>query len=1210
MKRAIVDLSSVIWTSLLASKDKEFGRTVMFEGKEVFINTAAYGFDNAMNHIEKVLDDLKLTPRQLLLVVEGKNSKGDRLAIHPGYKAGRAKPPEQYEQFNECKRMLLDALISVGATACWQDGGVESDDVIGYLAQNLEGERWIVSYDKDLAQVVDPAKGINHLRNGSTNQNPFGDFPHYLIPVYIALVGDTGDKIPGAKDFGATKFALLHEAFGNDGLELMQGLILSKDMLRLEEDIPNCMGVDKRGRPAHTELSRGLQKLIDDAEGVYLSYELGRLRTERVNTMRRPLEWRVGMVKPRTQVEDHRLRKHAGVNRIVSAENYAEAMEWAKKQIAISPEVSLDIEASTPEESDEWLAWRGKEDRIDTFGSKLTSLQMTFGPNCQYTFYLPFDNVETEGCTNLTISQIAAFVDLVPRHTVTYIQNVSYELPICYMSWGEMWADDPLYHGFLRNVRDTAIMSSYVDENRPKGLKDNSKLLLNYEQISYDQVTTSDELRENWDGVGKVVQTYFEPILKDTEELEEVPSDGGQHIAGFDDNGEPTKVFVPTAKLVPEKVHVGDVEHLIVKRKMNELTAHHVMDYGCDDTICTIALSNYYRVVMELEKTHGVFEEVETFPAYLTALAYVQGTNFSLESMAAQEKDDDRAFAEAEPILMDYLMKIGFEGTRYVPITDLDPASIKRAYQVIAGAELLGEDGTPARVRTTSKLIKLIELADPESVLPTLITEGALNTINNMMEAKFEGKPTLDLASPKQMKELLYDYMKLPVRLINDITLNERVKQLDLNRAVKKFKAIRAGKSSEPLTEVEEALMRKKAKTDDDAIRYAIKFDTHVVNEEAREALLALGTMKRVMTMRSLYYANYWKGLHWKDGKMHASHNQCAAVSRRYSMSDQNLNQLPKHGTGVRFRGHFLPHKKNAVVASIDFVGQELRLAADTSQDKNMLACYVGDDLKDPHSLTAAGALRSAWGQKEVDDLFSWYGDDLPRTPEGTYELFRRLLKLPKTEEIAKRAADHRKGAKNTNFAAQNGARAVKISEMETMPMIEAQQFLDGREAMFPGVSIAAKKWSEDAQRTGYATTYMGVRRHLREAMLSDERGAADRAGRQAWSTRIQASAAEMTKLAMGRLWKSGIYFRYDARFIAVIHDELVSSVVAEHTVEFLREKNAAMTAPYSTMKVPILGSISIGPNFAEQHECGDWFIQERIEKALNDIFHKEVLAA
>jgi hypothetical protein len=45
-------------------------------------------------------------------------------------------------------------------------------------------------------------------------------------------------------------------------------------------------------------------------------------------------------------------------------------------------------------------------------------------------------------------------------------------------------------------------------------------------------------------------------------------------------------------------------------------------------------------------------------------------------------------------------------------------------------------------------------------------------------------------------------------------------------------------------------------------------------------------------------------------------------------------------------------------------------------------------------------------------------------------------------------------------------------------------------------------------------------------------------------------------------------------------------------------------------MQVPILGSISIGPDFAEQIECGDYFIEENIRKALNDIFTKEEATA
>ena len=1194
MKRAIVDLSSVIWTCLLASKDIEFGKKMMFEDKEVLINSAAYGYENAMNHLVGVMDHLSITPRQMIFVIEGKGSKGDRLIIHPGYKAGRGKPPEQYVQFNLCKEMILKAFLDVGAQACWQDGGVEADDVIGYLMYALAGEKWAVSGDKDIAVVVDPAQGRHHLRSGVTNSNPFGDFAHKWIATYIALVGDSGDKIPGARGFGAKAGEFLLMTYGNDGMELMTDLIIKKELLKLQEDVGTL---------------RELQKIIDDADGVYMSYELARLRTERVNTMNRPLQWRAGMVTQRNTYEEVLLKKHAGVNRIVSAENYDEAMAWAKKQIEISPEVSLDVETSTPEESDEWLAQREKEDRLDVFGSELTSLQMTFGPNMQYTFYLPYDNVETEGCTNLTIEQVRDFVDLVPRHKKMLIQNVAFELPICYMSWGEAWADDPEYHGFLRNVRDTAIMSSYVDENRPKGLKENSKLLLNYDQATFDSVTMKEWRRDEWDGVGKVVQSYQEPILRDTGEMEEVITGYSDvETQGFGPDGRPAFVATPIKSMIPKLEHVGDVEKIIVQRKMNQMTAHEVFDYGCDDTICTAALGNHYRTIMEIEGSWDAFEEIETHPAYLTALAYVQGTAFSLESMAAQEKDDDEVFAKAEPILHDYLMKIGFEGTRYEDITELNLATIKRAARELGLGPIMAPDGVKeTAVRTPSKLAKLIAEQYPESTLPQLIEENAVVLINERMKERFSGKPDLDLASPTQMKSLLYGHMKLPVRLINQLTPTEKLKQPDLNNAVRQFVSLRAGKTTGSLSEADMLLMRKKAKTDDDAIAWALKFD--VTNDDDREALKAIQIIKQVMTRRSLFYKNYWKALHWKDGKLHCNTNQCAAVSRRYSMSDQNMNQLPKKGEGIRFRSHFIPHKPNAVIASIDFVGQELRLAADVSQDTNLLACYVGDDLKDPHSLTSAGALRAAWGKDVVEQLFVEHGNELSRDNEGAYLLFLRLLVLPKGHPTRKKAEDHRKGAKNTNFAAQNGAKAVKVSEMNQMPLVEAQQFLEGREIMFPGVSVAAERSANKAKKLGYATTLMGVRRHLRDAMMSDERGAADRAGRQAWSTDIQASAAEMTKLGMGRLWRSGIYFRYDARFIAPIHDELVSSVTAEHAVDFLREKNAAMTVPYATMKVPILGSISIGANFADQIECGNTFNEENIKSALNDIFKQKVAA-
>lgn len=1186
IKRGLVDLSSVVWTCLFAGKDEEFGRLyldvdgVITElprntpkkegeiGTRVYVNSADYGYELAVNHLLKAMEDLRLQPRDLIIVLEGKNSKAERQFLLPTYKSGRDKYDMHYEQFNLCKEKLLKAFTSLGAQQVWQDGGVEADDVLGYLAINLDGTRFIISGDKDLAQVVGAHPDIHHYRQGQLDENPFGPFAHRLIPTYIALVGDSGDKIPGVKDFGKGAMENLLLTFGEPGLEQMEGLIKRKELKRLAEDIEDLQGEITAGAAQGQnvnelkKMQRALQKVIDDAQGAYLSYELGRLRLEKINTLRRPLNWKPGMVKPRSECEDPRLRKYGTLITLVSAENYAEAVAFLKKHLATSPYVGFDIESSTPPESDEWLAKQGKDEGVgvDVRGSELTGMSLTFGANMQYTLYLTHDHVPEEGVTNLTIEQMRDFMDLVPRHLITYVHNASFELPVCFMEWGEDWKSDPEYHGFLRNVRDTLIGSSYADENRSKGLKSLSKTVLDYEQQTYESVTTIDYKQGEWNGVGRMVATF----------TEELPDQIGNDVP---------------------------VTYTRVQHKMNELTARHVLNYGADDTICTVALANHFRTIMEIEKTWDVYEEVETFPAYLTALAFVQGVDFSLEHMAAMEKEDDETYNKAWPVLRDYLMKIGYDGTRYEALTALDAAGIKRACQEVLGIPL------ETKVRTPSKLATLIQELEHESapLLAALVNEDNVAEVNRMMEANFSGEPQLNLGSHVQMKALLYNFIGIPINFINDLTIAERMHKPELAAAVKRFKQRQNGKAV-TVTDDDLVLLKSKAMSDDDAIAYALAFDGDYIDDEARAALGALSAMKKVMTRRSLFYKNYWNVKHWKTGKIHASANQCAAVTRRYSMSGPNLQQLPKKGEAVRFRGGFRPHHKDAVIASIDFTGQELRLAAERSQDANMVACYIGDNLKDMHSVTAAGAMRLKWGDDFVNQMFRDFGADLQvglSVEASEYELFLRLRKLGKDHPIGKKADDLRKDSKNVNFAAQFGGRAPKLAQTLIMRIVDAQLFLDARASKFADVEVAAERAAQHAKATGFACTLMGARRHLAEAMLSDERGAADRAARQAWNMEIQGSAGEQTKLGMGRLWKSGALWKYDARFIAPVHDELVTSVHKDHAVDFLKIKHWCMTQPYSTMRIPVLGSISLGPDFADQHECGDWFIEKNIKGAL-----------
>lgn len=1174
MKRAIVDLSSIIWASLkngidptsavnVLNADGSF--TLKKDGTPLKVNGAQWGYDHAIDYLLMVLDELKIQPRDTILAVEGQNSKALRRFILPTYKEGRDHHPEEYIEFQKVREALVKAFLSVGAQAVTQDG-VEADDVVGYLAKHLLGERWVISNDKDLAWVV--SVGAHHYRRGEIDQNPFGPFEHRYLPVYIALVGDSVDKISGAPGFGPGAFSDVMTAFSTDCLKGFETLISEHRLQELAEDVEAC------AKSGQKKAAAALQKIVDGASAVYTSWELGRLHLDKVNTLRRPLQWTVGMVNHRTTLPDPRLNRFGGVVKLISREVAPGAWAWAGDLIRQSPYITLDIETSTPPESDEWLQSQKNgegKDTVDVFGSELTSLQMSFGPNMQYTVYLPIDNIEEPGVSNLTTEEAFQFLELIPSTMWTVVHNSSFELPVCAMSFGELFGTgDTRYREFLRNVVDSQIMANYVNENESVGLKSLSDKLLGYTQTTYEQVVSASYTMEAFNAL---------PL-----------SSMGERGA------------------IKQEHEVDGVVKVDVVHKMNQLPARKVLSYGADDCICTAAVTNHFMVVMELEGTWDVFMEVEQFASYLVAKSFLTGAEFDLAEMAAMEADDNKDYDAAWAVVRSYLIKIGYEGSVFAPIPDLSPASIKRAAAEACGVVLA------TNLRRVDKLVELMKseaalTAETEHVddgflsrvelLASFIAAEDLGSINEMVSRNFKGEPVLNLGSSKRMCEFLYDHLGLPVRIIGEVTEKEKTHKDALVKACYKHKRKRAGREV-TMTPEDLELIRQKASSNEVAILTAAEFDSDLLDNEKRSVLKAMGRMKKVETRRSLYYKNYWSLKHWKDGRIHGSEGQSRAVTRRFTPSNPNKAQLPKKGEAVRFRKCFVPHKRRAVVCSADYTGQELRLAAEKSQDPNMLACYVGDNLRDIHSLTAAYAMRLKWGH----DLVEKYRHDYGPKPEGwseadwDYHIFLRLRALGKADLVGKRAEDLRKDSKNVNFTAQFGGQAPKIADRLIMRVEDAQLFLDARSAMFPLVDLAAKKAEERCLETGRAYTFMGGIRHLGHSISSGDRSEASRAARQAWNMEIQGSAAEMMKLGMGRLWLSGAMYDYDAQFIGVVHDELVTSVVEEDATAFIRIKNKCMTQKYSTMNIPVLASISLGPNYGDQIECGDWFIEENVKAA------------
>ena len=498
------------------------------------------------------------------------------------------------------------------------------------------------------------------------------------------------------------------------------------------------------------------------------------------------------------------------------------------------------------------------------------------------------------------------------------------------------------------------------------------------------------------------------------------------------------------------------------------------------------------------------------------------------------------------------------------------------------------------KVRMVSKVASELRAQFPDNAKAHLLAgfaeAGDVEAINKMLADAFDGEPVIKFNSPKQLQHLFYNVLGMTPRVFNKLTDKQR-EDPDMAKAFRRLKSWQQGKLADAdVTSEERAMWISKASTDDDLVEYSLARDT--LTDEKRAVITAYQVVRKVMTRRSLFYKTYRAIPHFRTGRVHSSMNQCEAVTRRYSSSGPNLQQQPKLGDGAEFRETVVPHCKDGVIVSCDFKGQELISMAYQSGDVNLTACYVGEQVKDVHALTAVAASIYLWDEAV------------------TYEEFMPMLKS-KDEAIQAKAKLLRGDAKTVNFGTQYDMMAAALSIKLKVDEDIAQKFIDAKDAAFPGIEICKEGVRAQVECDGYATTLMGARRHLQAVLTSDDRWERSKADRQGPNFKIQGSGAEQSKLSMGQMWDEKLFTgRFNAQFIAPIHDECVASVHKDDALEFIKVFHACMTRPYGGITIPIVSSISLGPNFGQQIEVGDDFDPVAIQAALDKIFNKETETA
>lgn len=1201
--KILFDMASVIQTGLRKGKDDE-SVEVEHLGRKVTINSWQHGYENAVGYMVWALDAYKLHAADAIMVFEGRDSKKRRMQIMPTYKSGRDKShPLYYENYNKCKEEVKAAFRAVGALAVVQDLA-EGDDTLKYLAMTLEEDCIIVTNDGDLTALsgVNP-KGykVTVISGQDTNKMPEGVFLASQIRLYKSLVGDTSDSVPGIKGFGQVKWDELLAKYLETGVAEISKAV--------EDNDPNTIV-----KYAQQNKCKLLTMIADNWNAVRQCWKVVGMYSEWVDNRYYPMVWEPGIVLDKGN--DERLHKFAQVRILVTEDNYEEALARLKAAVQRYPDlpVALDVETSTSEESDEWMESRGKPDGVDPLSSYLCGFSLTFGPGGRFTYYVSVKHADTK---NVTMVQARKMIEVV-HPVLKPIHNTSFEFVILYNDYakdedGTLWRDhwkDAGEFGFLPNVEDTLLMASYVDENAmSRGLKNLSKNVLGYQQVDFNTMRTfplDSKMQVRWvvegdtarpEGYHEVVERPYPggTVLKRT--LKEPVFEDGKPVLTSKGKPKEATVYVQVQaqgaggelltvrKRNPETGMMDNLPKMVkvpvtqqfVRYKMHELPASVVFDYGTDDTICTMAYYRFALLNMIFDQHYHVYRQVEIDAAYMHAKSYVDGFPIAVHELVKQRADDAEVLAASEAKLHAYLISKGWSGTVQPHYTaEITAAQVKEAYATVFGivesddeddeSEVEKDPVMSSRAKLIGKYVDLIAAQDRNGAeifaghLRNLVEHGKDKEFNTYISLYFDGKPRFAYGN-KDMTKLLYETMGLEIRVRNKVT--PLMKQAGIREGTPKADAL--------------------------AVAYGIADLTKADKQEELAVLKALQLITTVNTRNGLFYTPYPGFVHWESGKVHSSHRQCNANTRRASSADPNMQQMPVHakikGFESAFRRVVQPHKPGAVVISLDFNAQELRAIADDSQDPNMLACYVGDNKKDMHSITGSSIALKKIPEK-MNPLLEVLLDKYPDLADRVYYAFKELEKL---EE--KVYGDYRSLGKKVNFTTEYGAMAPKLAATLMVTEEEAQMFIDAREAAF---SVAAEwkatKLVKYAREHGFVRTRLGAKRHLAEMFDSPDRYVASKADRQAVNFRVQGSCAEQTKLAEGRMWREGLFSgrKFDAVCYGPVHDEVVASVMLEDLEEFLPLMHAEMVKKYADMEVPVVSSIAFGPNFYDQIEIGE----------------------
>ena len=299
---------------------------------------------------------------------------------------------------------------------------------------------------------------------------------------------------------------------------------------------------------------------------------------------------------------------------------------------------------------------------------------------------------------------------------------------------------------------------------------------------------------------------------------------------------------------------------------------------------------------------------------------------------------------------------------------------------------------------------------------------------------------------------------------------------------------------------------------------------------------------RKITKLKSTYVDALPALVNSKTGRLHTSYNQAVTATGRLSSNNPNLQNIPiRTDLGKEIRKCFIPANEDFVLLAADYSQIELRIIASLSEDEHLCDAFrAGEDI---HLATAAKI----------------YGMD--------------------KSEISK---EQRANVKSVNFGIIYGISSFGLAQQLGVSRKEASDLIEQYFESYPRVKQYIESCKENAKEKGYAQSMCGRRRYLKDinSLNGNLRAFAER---NAVNMPVQASSADMIKLAMIGIYRRMLSEGLQSKMIMQVHDELVFDVYKPELEQMrLIVKEEMVNA--LKLNIPIVVEMNSGENWLAAH--------------------------